>query len=161
MKYRDIVLAIVVVALVLILFQRLRANQEPPVLTNEDISVEELENNLEEVLGREIPDDVEKVEFRAQAGFEGQGIVTRDVNKTNTLSVLADLPEISPKTYQAWVKESTSENLVSIGTLENVKGGWTLDYTSENVKNIKEVVVSSEAKVDTTIEKTVLKATFE
>ena len=160
MKHRDIVLAIIIVALLLILFQRLRTNQEPPVLTSADLSVEELENKLEDVLGREIPDDVEKAELEPQAGFEGRGIVTRDIDKTNTLTILADLPETEGKTYQAWLKENTSENLISIGTLGNVKGGWTLDYTSKDIKNIKEVVVSSETKVDTTIEETVLKATF-
>lgn len=163
MKLRDIVLAIIVVGLLLVLFQRLRDTSEEPQLSDNEVPIEDVEEKLEDILGRQIPDDVEKADLEPQAVVDGEGLVTREVEEDEVvLSVLADLPEPpNGEAYQAWASAGGDAQPVSIGVLSSVKGGWVLDYTTtQEAENITEILVSREESVDSTPEEIILKATF-
>ena len=159
MKARDIVLAVIVVVLLLVLFQRLRNSEGEPELADSDVPIENIEQNLEGILGREISDTANKTEMEAVGGFEGLGIVTWEGEENvESMEILADLPDPEGKSYQAWTRKDGE--LQSLGVLMSVKGGWLLNYSPLNSEEIMEVVVSLEEMVDDTIEEEVLRTTL-
>jgi hypothetical protein len=66
------------------------------------------------------------------------GIATRS-------EILADLPTpAAGQYYQGWL--GNGQKLVLIGTLNNAKGGWILDYSSVKYPGYNQVVVTLAGK---------------
>lgn len=122
---------------------------------------------IESAFGLIIPDDVDSVDLTSVNGSDSRGIATRKYEDgTFTHSVLADLPELSGKSfYQGWLVRGSEgdENyaLVSTGALTLAKGGFVLEFTkSTDYSDYQKVVVSLETKLDTKIETTILEGSF-
>lgn len=115
-------IAIIAVVAVVVLYNRYNSQQNKPDPVVETSPTPSIEQDLEQVLGRSIADDADKVEL---VEGENKAIVTKEVEEDATkISVLADLPEGE---YTAYL--SNGETAEPIGQLSEVKGGYILDTT--------------------------------
>jgi len=114
--------AIVAVVAVIVLYNRYNSQQNKPEPVDDTSPTPSIEQDLEQVLGRSIADDADKIEL---VDGENKAIVTKESQDDGTMiSVLADLPEGD---YTAYL--SDGETAEPIGKLSEVKGGYILDTT--------------------------------
>lgn len=145
-KLRDvvtgfIVVVILIVGIILIFKSRNKFKNIVSVPTTTPNFQQKLEDKFKNF---NIPVDSEKIELKDVTGGTSMGV------KTQT-EVIADLPDLpSGKFYQVW--EENNGNLISLGKMKMVKGGYIF---SGNFKN-KKVVVSQEKIFDNNIEVKIL-----
>jgi len=163
MKRRDIVIGIVVLVLLGGIVWWRQKNQETPKVP-QTLSTEQ---SLEQKYNIQIPEDVSKAELKDVTGGSASGIVTKDFKDGEfTSSVIADLPDPeSGHFYEAWLskgeKGSSDYSLISLGTFNNAKGGYLLDYNSKtDYSDYDSVMITSETKLDKNPESTVLEGNF-
>ncbi|MCH7641107.1 hypothetical protein IID22_02850 [Patescibacteria group bacterium] len=165
MNRRDIVIGLIVLAaLAGIVYFRSRQPipdelQVPQTLSTEDV--------LEEKLGLQIPEDVEKAELKDVTGGTASGIATRKFEAgTFTHAILADLPDPDPGTfYEGWlVRGSEGDpdfNLKSSGRMRVAKGGYLLEFQSAtDYSDHGNVIVTLEEVADNIPEKHILEGSF-
>lgn len=162
MKVRDIVIAVVILAIIGFVLYNISNTDNTPELEATPISGE-IEQNLEERFQRDIPDDVEKTELEGTVeGTEVSALAIRDYSDgAYTASVLADLeaPEAG-KQYYAWINRD--EEYVRLGTLQQAKGGWLIDYeSSTDYSEFDRVVVSHESAPGSEPQDIVLEGSFQ
>lgn len=122
MNKRNIV--IVVVALVLAgLFLRSLPDNSPKIEENTLDNQEEAEKKLEEVLGKTIPDNAQKLTLTKDS--QTAVVARSEENGTVNFTVLADL-EKTDQTYRVWVG-SGADNLRQLGALTVAKGGYLFE----------------------------------
>lgn len=165
MNRRDIVIGILILALLGgVIYWRQRSQPSEEMRVPETLSVEE---QLEQRFGTEIPEDVEKAELRDVTGGASSAIATRKFeNGVFTHSVLADLPDPQGgHFYEGWLVrgQEGDENFVvlSTGRMRIAKGGWVLDFQSNNnLSDYNNVVITLEEVADTTPETHILEGSF-
>jgi len=164
MKRRDIVIGIVVLILLGGIVWWRQKNQTETPQVPQTLSTEQ---SLEQKFNIQIPNDVSKAELKDVAGGNASGIATKDYKDGEfTSSVIADLP--TPEAghfYEAWLsigdKGSTDYSIISLGTFNNAKGGYLLDYKSKtDYSSYTNVMVTSETKLDSNPETVVLQGSF-
>lgn len=118
-----------IVLILAVIFVRSRADntpelpQEVPAENNDDI-----ENSLEETLGRSIPDDAEKINLEDLTNSGFIAIATRaEEEGVVEFTVLADLDVPEESGYQV-LAGSSADNLKPIGNLVASKGGYLFEY---------------------------------
>lgn len=128
MNRRSLVVGGVLVAAVA-LFYVLSQSQDntPQIQEDTPISTTDTESKIEEVLGRTIPDDVEKATLRDLTDLGMSAIATRvEDGGVVEFSVLADLAE-SSEPYEVWAGAS-GDNLRKLGVMAAAKGGYLFEY---------------------------------
>lgn len=160
MKRRDIVLGGALLAVVAFFLIRSQSpDKTPEIEENVPIDSQETEKHLEEVLGRTLPEDAERLSLK---GSNGQTAVAtrKEDNGVTEFAILADLEDPGDDVYQVW-SGSSPDNLRSLGTLTAAKGGYLFEYrqTSE-LSNFNNVVISLEKKVDERMETKILEGSF-
>lgn len=160
MKRNEIIVGGVLLAVVgFFLIRSQTPDKTPEIEENVPIDSQETENHLEQVLGRTLPDDAEKLTLK---GDNGQtAIATRkEDNGVVEFTILADLADSEDGIYQVWAG-SSNDTLHSLGTLTAAKGGYLFEYrqTSE-LSNFNNVVISLEKKVDQDMEDKVMEGSF-
>lgn len=168
MKGRDIVIALVILAL-LGGFVYLRQRNAP---NGDELKVPEAqsstEQNLEDKFKIQIPDDADKSELKDVSGGNASGMVsTKFENNKLTGSVLADLPApASGEYYEVWAEKGTSGSsdysITSLGRLTSAKGGYVLNISAgtDYKNNSDKILITSEKKADMTPETKVLEGDF-
>lgn len=122
---------------------------------------DEEESLLEARVGMIIPEDGEKARLEDVSGGAALGVATRKVEEgVFKHTIIADLPEVAGgEFYQGWLAEG--EELVATEKLEEEKGGWVLEYTSEEDKSdLNQAIVTREAVDDDQPEEKVLEGSF-
>lgn len=127
-------------ALAAVYIQSQTPDKTPELQENVPVGDEETENKLEEVLGRTIPDDVEKVSLADLTDSGMSAIATRaEEGGIVEFTILADLQD-SDDAYQVWAGSSTS-TLKQLGVLSPAKGGYLFEYRKsgslEDHKNVE------------------------
>lgn len=166
MKLRDIVIAVIILGVVGFILYNISTTDNTPEL-DVDSTPTASEQEFEQRFGREIPDDIERVELRtpAQEGEEqGQvsAIATRDLRDgTFMATILADLEDpASGASYYAWVNRD--DEYVLLGRLQPAKGGWLIDYESRtDYSEYDHIVISEQSAPGAEPEDVVLEGTFE
>lgn len=166
MKLRDIVIALIILGVVGFILYNISTTDNTPELEVTP-TPSSSEQDFEERFGRNIPDDVERVELRepaAEGEEQGQvsAIATRDVRDgTYMATILADLDDPDAgESYYAWVNRD--EEFVLLGRLRAAKGGWLIDYeSSTDYSELNRVVISEQASPGTQPEDIVLEGSFE
>lgn len=140
MKRRDLLVAGLIVLVLAVIFLRSRADNTPELPQEVPIENSDIENSLEETLGRVISEDAEKtnLEDLTNSGFiaiatraQEQGIVE--------FTVLADVDEPEEGSYQV-LAGANAESLKPLGNLVPAKGGYLFEYrqaaTLEDFNNV-------------------------
>jgi hypothetical protein len=165
MKTRDIVIGIVVLAAIVGLVLRFRGSRAGKLEVTPTPS--SIEDKFEESFKVEIPEDADKVELKDVAGGGSTGIASRSFKDSKfSHMVLADLP--SPEVgsyYQGWLQKGEEDDddfsLVPTGRMSLVKGGYLIEYESnQDLQDFNKVVVSQEKIADSKVEKRVLEGNF-
>ncbi len=166
MKLRDIVIAVIILGVVGFILYNISTNDNTPELeASPTPSV--AERDLEERFGRDIPDDVERVELRSPS-VEGEepervsAIATRDFEDNQYMAtILADLEQPTGGTsYYAWINRD--DTFVLLGRMQQAKGGWLIDYESSiDYSEYNKVVISEQSTTGDQPEDIVLEGTFE
>lgn len=126
--------------LVVALFYLLQGRDNTPKIQEEvPIATPDVESKIEEVLGRTIPDDVEKAALRDLTNSGMSAIATRVEDKGIVeFSVLADLVE-SDEPYEVWA--GSPGNLRKLGVMSLAKGGYLFEDrrvgTLDDYKNVE------------------------
>jgi hypothetical protein len=165
MKRRDIVIGLVILVLLGgVIYFRQRSKDADEMIVPETLSSEEV---FEDKFNLDIPDDVDKTDLSSVGDTSGSGIATEKYEDGKfTQSVLVDLPDPEEGYfYQGWLQKGNEGdddyNLVSTGKLRLAKGGWMLEYTSnEDLSDHSKVIVSLEKTFDKNIEEKVLEGSF-
>ena len=136
MRGRNIFIAFIVVVAIVAVVLLIKNRKATPVLApSASPSIQaQIENKFK---GLAIPQDQEKIELKDVSGGAGMGLATRN-------EILADLPALSNgKVYQGYL-ENSSGKTVLLGTLEEAKGGWILNYNSSIYPGYNKVIVTQE-----------------
>lgn len=114
-----------------------RATSPEPV--GEIVSGESIVDEIEDLLGRQIEEDIPKTEIT-----DGNAKAVISYNPTNnppSLSVLADLGE-SDEEYE--VNVSNGEDKQVLGVMQNVKGGYVLETnTTLNLEEYNNIQITT------------------
>jgi hypothetical protein len=161
MNRRDIVIGVIILLLLggVIYWRQSQTPSEETVVPD---TLSETQQKLEDKFNITIPEGVDKAELKDQTGGTASGIATRDkTDSTTTVDVIADLPEPeSGNAYLGWLMNSDGES-IKLGTLNVAKGGWTLDYkTQDDIGGYNQVIVSQQASTGETPEGDVLEGSF-
>jgi len=141
MNRRNVIIGSFIVAAISLLYVRAQTTDSTPQIEeNAPLVSKETESKLEAVLGRAIPEDVEKVTLIDLTESGMTAIATRAEDKgVVEFNVLADLEE-SEDAYQVWAGSSTS-TLKQLGVLSPAKGGYLFEYRKsgslEDHKNVE------------------------
>lgn len=151
---KDIVTGLIIVLVILggyLLYKKIKTPKILPSPTPKSISFEkELEDNFK----FNIPDDVDTVELKDVSGGNGRGIAT-------STEVLADIEDpASGYFYEAWLQDSNTQDIVSLGKLRIAKGGWLLEYDGSKYPEYKKIIISLEKNFDKSLEKPILEGSF-
>ena len=122
---------------------------------------QEEELALENKVGLEIPEDVEKAKLTDVTGKGALAIVSRKFTQGKyEYNLLASLPETEDgKFYQVWLSRQNDQ--ISVGKLEEEKGGWILNFTTgEDKADYNRVTVTRETKDDNQPEEKILEGEF-
>ncbi len=135
MNRQAIVLVVLVFAFVVFLF-RFRTAGNAPKISQEPSSTalfsESNQKQLEEVLGRKISEDAEKLELEDLTGSGLTAIASRKESQGIVeFTILADL-EGKGKDYEVFVGRNES-NIRRLGSLTMVKGGFLFDYRESGI----------------------------
>jgi hypothetical protein len=97
-------------------------------------STPSIEDNIKEkVKWLSIPEDADVIELKNVSGEEGMGIATKS-------EIIADLPNLAKgEKYQVFIEDGSKT--VLLGNLENLKGGWILEYDLSKYQDYKKIVV--------------------
>jgi len=130
MNRQAIVLVFLVFAFIVFLF-RFRTADNAPKISQEPSSTalfsESNQKQLEEVLGKRISEDAEKLELKDLTGSGLAAIASRKESQGIVeFTILADL-EGKSKNYEVFVGRNES-NIRKLGSLTMVKGGFLFDY---------------------------------
>ena len=170
MKSRYIVFGLGLIILIIFAFFSLRRRQTQ---TSENLVTPtpqtlSIQDKIEQNFKTQIPEDVDKAELKDVSGGNASGLATRKfVNSTFELAILADLPQPqSGNFYQGWIykKDLTGSvaDMISIGQLSLVKGGYMLDYkTTTDRSDYANIFVSLEVTFDQNPEKHILEGAFQ
>jgi hypothetical protein len=162
MKARDIVIAVIILGIIGFILYNISNTDNTPQLEATP-TTDELVQDIEGRFNREIPEDVERVQLEGTVeGVSVSALAIRDYSDGQyTASVLADLeaPEAG-KTYHAWI--NMGDAYVRLGSLQQAKGGWLIDYESTtDYSEYDRVVVSEETTPGTEPQDIVLDGSFE
>lgn len=166
MKLRDIVIAVVILGIVGFVLYNISTGDKTPKLDPQE-TLTETEMQLEERFGRDIPDDLERVELK-RPSTEGEdtvgqvsAIATRDVEDGKySATILADLEDPAAGTsYFAWINKD--DEYVLLGKMQQAKGGWLIDYQAgDDYSDYNKVVVSQQSSANAQPEDIVLEGSF-
>lgn len=150
---KDIVTGIIVVLVVIGGVYLFRYLKKDKTITPSSSPVSyEFKKDFEESFNFDIPDNVNSIELKDISGGDGRGIATES-------EILADIDEPeSGYFYEAWL--DNGENIVSLGKLKSIKGGWLVEYKKGSNPGYNKVVVSLEKVDDKKIEKRILEGSF-
>jgi len=156
MKYsvKDVVIGFIIIVLIIIGALYYKKNRIPKVIpTSSPVSIE-FKKELEKNFKYDIPDDINSIELKDFYGGNGRGLAT-------TKEILADVDD--PQTgyfYEAWLQDSDSQELTSLGKLIEGKGGWMLGFSEIKYPEGKKIIISLESKFDNEIENKILEGSF-
>lgn len=102
----------------------------------------------------DIPNNSNSIELKDVSGGDARGIATE-----KEVLVDANDPEIG-YFYEAWLQDSNTQELVSLGKLQIVKGGWLLEFDKSKLSDAEKVIISLEKKFDNILEKRILEGSF-
>lgn len=150
---RDIIIGIIVLVILAGLFYWYKSRKPALKVPESTPSIQQVEQSIEDKFKFVVPDNIEKAQLKDITGGDGSGIATRT-------EILVDLPDPEPGTfYQAWL-ENANGKLLSLGKLNEAKGGWLIQYNGAAYPTYNKVVISQEKVVDGTIEERVLEGSF-
>lgn len=151
---KDIIIGFIIIVVVIIgayTFKRIKNSKVTPASKPSPVSItfkKELEDNFK----TNIPDNTNSIELKDISGGNGRGLAT---NK----EILADIEDPTQGYfYEAWLENNGQ--LISLGKLQPVKGGWLLDYDGSKYPTYKNIIVTLENKFDNKIEKRILEGSF-
>jgi hypothetical protein len=128
MNRRDIIVGVVVlVGLAGLIYYWRKPPIEDELQVPQTLSVED---EIEGMFNLQIPEDVDRAELSDKTGGDASGIATREqFNGKYTHTVLADLPDPQVGSYTAELVKD--DNVMTTGTLRTAKGGYLLEFQSE------------------------------
>lgn len=151
---RDIVIGFVIIALVIIGALVYKKSRSPKINSISTPTPIIFQNDIEESFKYDIPDNVNTIELKDVSGGDGRGIATE-----KELLVDVENPN-SNYFYEAWLQDSNTQAIVSLGKLQVAKGGWLLQYDKSKLQDADKIIISLEKKFDDKIEKRILEGTF-
>ena len=132
MNRRDIIVGLVILAgLAGLIYYWRQPAQDEDLQVPQTLSVED---EIEDMFNLQIPEDVDKAELSDKTGGDASAIATREfVNDKFTHTVLADLPDPEAGSYVAELAKD--DEIVITGTLRTAKGGYLLEFQSDQDLN--------------------------
>ncbi len=162
---RETIIGAAVVILILVgayyFFTRYQGSEVVPSPVEKTPVSEELEEGFETGMGIEVPEGVEKTTLADVTGGAGTGMATRRFeDNLFEHTVMAALPEPGTgKFYEGWLV--SDGQFFSTGKLEEMKGGWYLEFSADkDYSDYNRVVVTLEEKDDSQPEKHLLEGSF-
>lgn len=128
-KLLDVALGIVVIILVVVLYNRFRTRNQVTPIADDEVPEESVEENLEDVLGIQIPDEGEKLEL-SNGDSRAVARIIDEEDGTKTLSIIADLPELAA---------NERYEVTGLGIMSEGKGGYILNKS--NVTEVGEIEI--------------------
>ncbi len=129
MKAAVFLVVVLLLGLVGFLFLSKSRDNTPKITDEAATQTVEVENKIEEIFGRNIPDDVEKLSLTDLTNESLLAIATRKEESGSVeFSVLADLPE-NQESYEVWAGAS-SQTAQKIGSLISAKAGYIFEENS-------------------------------
>lgn len=111
---------------------------------------QEIENNF----NLDIPDDVKTYNLIDVSGGDGRGIATDN-------EILVDLNDpLTGYFYEAWLQDSNTKNIKSLGKMQFMKGGWLVEYKKDQYPSYNKIIVSLEKTFDNKLESVILEGSF-
>lgn len=163
-KERLIGLAVILLIVGGVLLVRNRGRQKlEEVVPAGQAEIEGEVSELAKQMGVVLPEDTDKIELKDVTGREGRGVATRKFSEgVFTHSVLAALPDPEVGTwYEGWLVRPDPFAVVYTGKLKMAKGGWVVDFVSnQNLLDHKQVVVTLEKVDDRKPESHILEGSF-
>ena len=119
-----------------------------------------VEKDFEEV-GLVVGEDADKVALEDVVGGSSRGAASVDKEGVFYVHyIVADLPELTEGFYEGWLVNSSGDVLYT-GKLESRKGGWVLEYrTEQDLSDYKRVIITEELVDDEKPEKHVLEGSL-
>lgn len=153
MKYskKDIAIGFVIIILIILgaLYYKKSKNKPVPTATPTTIS---FLNEIEDSFKYNIPENSNSIELKDVSGGDGRGIATEK-------EILVDIKDPDKlHFYEAWLLDG--DKTISLGKLNQVKGGWLLEYDKSKFPNTNTIIVSLESKYDSLLETKILEGTF-
>jgi len=149
---KDVLIGFIIIAIIIggaLYYKKLRNPKTLSLPTPTPIT---FQKDIEESFKYDIPDNIGSIELKDVSGGNGRGIATAK-------EVLADIDDpMSNYFYQGWLEKEG--NLISLGKLEVVKGGWLLEYNKSKLEDADKIIISLERVLDNKIEKRILEGTF-
>lgn len=96
--------------------------------TGEGISIEDRVSEFGKQFGVTIPEDVDKIVLESTTGEPASGLATRDRKQPATVTILANLPDLTGKEkYSVYLVDNNQK--IFLGDLSVAKAGWMLEKT--------------------------------
>lgn len=161
MKVRDVVIAVVVLALLIagaLYYKKARVAVAPSPLPEPTVNFQTIESKFP---GLTVPANADRINLNGVGGMSGLGEAWRAYdNGKYSLTVMADLP--APKSgffYQGWLGKDG--NYLSLGQLQSSKGGYLVEFSSsKDYSDYKDVLVTQEKYFNSTPETHLLEGSF-
>jgi hypothetical protein len=165
MKRKYIVFGIIITVLLYITYQWWVRDVDD-MRVPEETQVESVQERLEEKFNVQIPEDAEKAEL-VDEEKRVSAIATRTKeNGTTKINILADLPDpVGGEIYQGWIEKGTEGEegfeRVSLGGFRMIKGGWIVEYNSQNnIDGFERVVISKESGISSEMGEKIVEGSF-
>ena len=96
--------------------------------TGEGVNIEDRVSEFGKQFGVTIPEDVDKIVLGSTTGEPASGLATRDRKLPATVTILANLPDLTGKDkYSAYLTDNNQK--IYLGDLSVAKAGWMLEKT--------------------------------